>query len=476
MLNEASSGGGLLGFGLFGAATAAVAAGWSHVKNIFNYISTFVMVEAHYQHLGSTAVRRYMKGGTKYRRMPGGKNIYSTVYYSGLEKKLKDGRVPFRHKLVQTNIMFGPMGVVFLSCSSGSMTARGIRGLFNPDKLLIDALEWTQADRGCLEQNRFFIRDYVGDEKGAYAAGASPKLKSRRNESGSDSAEMASDDSSNGLDMDLDHSIRYTRDQITISKDDNPFDSLFYSPEVMQHVDDARTWLRQSNWYKQRGIPWRRGIGWEGPAGTGKSSIVRATAETLGIPLYIYHLATISDQEFIDFWGRMETPCVALFEDIDTVFDKREPLTPHKALTFECLLNTISGVQTLSGTLLMITTNHLDKVDHALLRPGRIDAMVRVGTMEEPARRQLAAKVLKDWPHMIDKMVADGEGMTPVIFQEKCIKFALNELARNKGLPTDLSEATEPSLVKGWSEPAKEPLWTASSIAEEAKVPNPYDY
>jgi SpoVK/Ycf46/Vps4 family AAA+-type ATPase len=241
------------------------------------------------------------------------------------------------------------------------------------------------------------------------------------------------------LDFDLDLSIRYDRKLITPAKEHDPFSSLFYSPEVIQHVEDAKTWLAQETWYKKRGIPWRRGVLWHGPAGTGKSSIVRAIAEVLGLPLYVYHLSTLSDQEFIEQWNSMETPCIALFEDIDTVFNLREALTPHKALTFECLLNTISGVKTLSGTLLMVTTNHLDKVDHALRdRPGRIDVTVEVGAMKEAQRRKLAQMVLMDWPDLVEPMVIAGEEMTPVRFQEMCIKRALSELAKSNGLPTNV--------------------------------------
>jgi hypothetical protein len=409
---------------LLGAVGATIAASWNHLRNVFGYLSTFILVDVTYPDTTSSLVRRYLKGSGAYRRLPGGDVHYTIIFSQIFGHKASDDRIPLRNRMASTNILVGPGGLLFTKVGPNYVKIRALRGLFNSDRLLNQALDWTQHDRP--DGSRFTIYNVAGTEKGPWATVREKLDQGERS--------LAVSDSDLPYDTDLDHSIKYDRSQWVAAASHNPFDNLFYDEQVLGHVEDIRTWLTQGNWYKERGIPWRRGILWHGPAGTGKSSIVRAIAELLGLPVYVFHLSTMSDQEFMEMWRAMCTPAVVLFEDFDTVFNLREPLTSHKSLTFECLLNTISGVNTVSGTLLMVTTNHLDKIDHALLnRPGRIDAVVEIGVMGEQQRLRLARKVLQDWPELVEESVAEGQGMTPVLFQEHCVRKALHRLAEIGG-------------------------------------------
>jgi len=107
---------------------------------------------------------------------------------------------------------------------------------------------------------------------------------------------------------------------------------------------------------------------------------------------------------------------------------------PH--LTFDCLLNCISGVKQADGVFLVVTTNHVDKLDPALgipdatgksTRPGRIDKAIHLGLMAEPQRLQLAKHILSDYPELIAKTVEEGEGETAAQFQSRCAQLALSK-------------------------------------------------
>lgn len=210
-------------------------------------------------------------------------------------------------------------------------------------------------------------------------------------------------------------------------------------------------------WYADRGIPWRRGWLLYGPGGTGKSSIAKALAKKLGMPIYQFYLATLSDNEFIEEWNRMNTPCVALLEDFDSVFNGRESTTEHRSLTFDTVLNTISGVDSLDGVMLIVTTNHLEKIDPAIgvvadsasgisTRPGRIDTVIEVSFMSQANKVRMAERMLSDWPDAINTLCVTSafyENQTPAQWAEACLQVALTRMAQddNKILPMVHSNA-----------------------------------
>jgi SpoVK/Ycf46/Vps4 family AAA+-type ATPase len=163
----------------------------------------------------------------------------------------------------------------------------------------------------------------------------------------------------------------------------------------------------------------------------------------LGLPIYDFKLGTLSDQEFIENWRGLSTPCIVLFEDIDNVFDKRESLTDHRSLSFDTVLNTISGVNLVNGVFLIVTTNHLEKIDPALgvndantpkmsTRPGRVDVVIRLGNLDEAGRYQVARRILQDWPITIAGLVNENTNVTPAQFQELCVEAAFQQMQADR--------------------------------------------
>ena len=85
-------------------------------------------------------------------------------------------------------------------------------------------------------------------------------------------------------------------------------------------------WRKLRDWYTERDIPWKRGWVLYGPPGTGKSAITRAIAEDLDMPLFVYSLGQMLNEDLEQSWAEMQAhvPCIALFEDFDNVFHGRE--------------------------------------------------------------------------------------------------------------------------------------------------------
>jgi len=78
---------------------------------------------------------------------------------------------------------------------------------------------------------------------------------------------------------------------------------------------------------------------------------------------------------------------IILIEDIDSVFVQRESMLKKKfgnsdekncQVTFSGLLNALDGVRAQEGGIIVMTTNHREKLDPALLRPGRCDLQVEL--------------------------------------------------------------------------------------------------
>lgn len=221
-------------------------------------------------------------------------------------------------------------------------------------------------------------------------------------------------------------------------------DQYFFSEETLKVIEQVWNWYHSKNWYESRQIPWQRGILLYGPAGSGKSTTVEVIANLLNLVIYRFNLATFSDQEFIKKYQEtlMKAECcIILFEDFDNIYDKR---TPAKGvnLTFDCLLNQISGVGTgKKGRILAITTNDLSKVDPAIgqltssgvsSRPGRIDDILYIGEACDRSRKEMCHRVLRDWPDLEEKAFNETSGMVISQVRAHCINLALKRLSEKK--------------------------------------------
>lgn len=174
-----------------------------------------------------------------------------------------------------------------------------------------------------------------------------------------------------------------------------------YLPSGMtdEIVRDLRRFLASRENYRALGIPWRRGVLLYGPPGTGKSSLVQALATALELPVYYLNASSIETPEALQrLFNSVGQRSILLIEDVDCVPAARSrtgetdeaaktktnsanpqltaPTTEsanEKGIIAADLLNVIDGIVATEGRILILTTNHRERLDAALVRRGRVD-------------------------------------------------------------------------------------------------------
>ena len=211
--------------------------------------------------------------------------------------------------------------------------------------------------------------------------------------------------------------------------------SLALMPEIAAALDEIRMWRKKKKWFQEHLLPWRRGYMFVGQPGSGKTSMAREVALEFDWPVHVMDLASMSNEDLRDAWNDAvkESPCMIVLEDIDGVFRGRENIAKtggmmsSGGLTYDALLNCIDGVERADGVLLVVTTNHPDTVDPAMMRAGRVDRVVTFESLDLPRRIQLARRILGDGEDA--ERIAIEAGEVPAArFVEMCCRIALEKV------------------------------------------------
>ena len=153
-------------------------------------------------------------------------------------------------------------------------------------------------------------------------------------------------------------------------------------------LDDVKEFLKSSKWYEERGIPYRRGYLLYGPPGCGKTSFITALAGHLEYSICVLNLSDpgLTDDRLNYLMAVAPSQSIILLEDIDSAFVSREESQSMKVayeglnrVTFSGLLNMLDGVASSEARILFMTTNYLERLDPALIRPGRVDVKEFIG-------------------------------------------------------------------------------------------------
>lgn len=159
-----------------------------------------------------------------------------------------------------------------------------------------------------------------------------------------------------------------------------PIEKTILNPEVKKHImDDLNEFTYSEDWYGHSCIPYKRGYCFYGPPGTGKTTLSLAIASKMNKRVYCLNLNSIDDDTRLPkTFSNMTDGSILLIEDIDKVFSGRENVSDDCKVTFSTLLNCLDGAFYKHGLITIITTNHIEKLDEALLRTGRMDVKVEV--------------------------------------------------------------------------------------------------
>lgn len=170
---------------------------------------------------------------------------------------------------------------------------------------------------------------------------------------------------------------------------------------------DVREFISNTDWYAERGVPYRRGYLLYGPPGCGKSSFVSALAGELGYSICMLSLSerTLTDDRLHHLLNVAPVQSILLLEDVDAAFPSREEEEDVMAkkvydglvrVTFSGLLNALDGVASSEGRLLFMTTNYVHRLDPALIRPGRVDLKEYVGYCSDYQLTEMFKKFYPD--------------------------------------------------------------------------------
>ena len=187
-------------------------------------------------------------------------------------------------------------------------------------------------------------------------------------------------------------------------------DSVVLDGDIRQRLlDDAQSFFVKRSWYAQMGIPWRRGYLLYGPPGTGKTSVAFALAGELRLNLCWLSLTNpkLNDQTISMLLQKTPARSLILIEDVDAFFTARKKQDERIAVSFSGLLNALDGVAAQEGRIILLTTNHREALDPALIRPGRIDVEFK---LDLASREQIATMFLRFHPDetsLVKALVAD---------------------------------------------------------------------
>lgn len=165
-----------------------------------------------------------------------------------------------------------------------------------------------------------------------------------------------------------------------------PIDSVILDEGVAERVlEDIAEWRRSKDWYLQRGIPYRRGYMLYGTPGSGKSSFICAIAGHLGYNIAMLNLneSGLTDDRLALAMTTVPPETIVVLEDVDAAFSE------SSTISFSGLLNTLDGVVASEERLVFMTTNYVELLDPALIRPGRVDLIEEVAHPSSSQRRRL---------------------------------------------------------------------------------------
>ncbi|KAI8378422.1 P-loop containing nucleoside triphosphate hydrolase protein, partial [Blakeslea trispora] len=210
------------------------------------------------------------------------------------------------------------------------------------------------------------------------------------------------------IDRDKSRTVVFAADQYgawrrTRSRPKRPLSTIVIPDNVKTKlVLDAQDFIGSEQWYSDRGIPYRRGYLLYGTPGSGKTSFVYSLAGELGLNIYVVNLSnkSLTDDTLNELVTDTPSRCILLLEDIDAAFVQREKGDTASAnnITFSGLLNAIDGVAAQEGRILCMTTNHIDRLDDALIRPGRIDVRIHFGHATRNQAHELFTKFYPGLP------------------------------------------------------------------------------
>ena len=230
--------------------------------------------------------------------------------------------------------------------------------------------------------------------------------------------------------------------------------------EEKEDLAEIVDFLKEPGKYNKVGARIPKGVLLEGPPGTGKTLLAKAVAGEANVPFF-----SISGSDFVEMFvgvgasrvrdlfeeAKKNTPCIVFIDEIDAVARRRGTGMggghDEREQTLNQLLVEMDGFGINEGIIVMAATNRVDILDPAILRPGRFDRKVAVGTPDIQGREDIL-KV-----HAVNKPLAEDvdlkqiaqttAGFTGADLENLMNEAAINAAKQDRGfvIQDDISKA-----------------------------------
>ncbi|CAG7910310.1 hypothetical protein BRARA_J01164 [Brassica rapa] len=271
-------------------------------------------------------------------------------------------------------------------------------------------------------------------------------------------------------------------------KHPSTFETLAMDPVKKQQImDDLKDFAEGQMFYQKTGRAWKRGYLLYGPPGTGKSSMIAAMANHLGYDIYDLELTEVhSNSELRKLLMKTSSKSIIVIEDIDCSINltnrkKNSNATTQtqrsyydmetrpgtgsgeesgngNTITLSGLLNFTDGLWSCCGSerIFVFTTNHIEKLDPALLRSGRMDMHIHMSYCDFPSLKILLKNYLGYEEEDVEEdvlkemeRVVDRAEMTPADVSEALIKNRRDKEKAVRELLEDLKSRGEGNVKDG---------------------------
>ena len=237
--------------------------------------------------------------------------------------------------------------------------------------------------------------------------------------------------------------MNFGKSHAKLSSDDNKmkFTDVAGLDEEKEDLEEIVDFLRNAKKYVEVGARIPKGVILVGPPGTGKTLLAKAIAGEAGVPFF-----SISGSDFVEMFvgvgasrvrdlfeeAKKNAPCIVFIDEIDAVARRRGTGMggghDEREQTLNQLLVEMDGFGVNEGIIVLAATNRVDILDPAIMRPGRFDRKIAVGTPDIKGRREILDVHSKNKP-LADDVDLDEISRSTAGFTGADLENLMNEAA-----------------------------------------------
>ena len=254
-----------------------------------------------------------------------------------------------------------------------------------------------------------------------------------------------------------------SRARLSMGDKNITFEQVAGLKEEKEELEEIVDFLKDPGKYIKVGARIPKGVLLEGPPGTGKTLLAKAVGGEAGVPFF-----SISGSDFVEMFvgvgasrvrdlfeeAKKNAPCIVFIDEIDAVARRRGTGMggghDEREQTLNQLLVEMDGFGVNEGIIVMAATNRVDILDPAILRPGRFDRKVAVGTPDVSGREDILKVHSKNKPLAEDvdlkQLAQTTAGFTGADLENLTNEAAINAAKKGKGFVAE--EDVEKAFVK----------------------------